>query len=246
MKKIFSVALILSLFGCAASPEYGENTASFPAPDGGEVVITMINHGSIALSYKGFEIQVDPVGSIYGTKIDYSAFPKADLILVTHAHPDHLDPALVAELSKDGTRVLCNGASAAKLPGAEVMANGDAASVGPVSVKAVPAYNVTEDHAKFHPKGEGNGYLLSVGGLEVYVAGDTEDIPELADLSDIDVAFLPANQPYTMTVEQCISAARTVSPKVLIPYHLGDTDVQAIKDGLSDSSIDVRLFDSLK
>ena len=229
-----------------APKEAVSDADTFPAPDGGEVVLTPINHGSLALSYKGFEIQVDPVGNFYGNPIDYSAFPKADLILVTHEHGDHLDPAIIAELSTEGTRVICNAASAGQLPAAEVMANGESKEINGISVKAVPAYNCTEGHTQFHPQGNGNGYLLSIGGLNIYIAGDTEDIPELAELKDIDVALLPANQPYTMTVEQCIKAAKTISPKVLIPYHLGETDVQAIKDGLEGTGIKVILHEKLR
>lgn len=219
---------------------------TFKAPEGGKVSIDMICHGSIALEYKGFEIQVDPVVKNAGQTIDYAAFPKADLVLVSHEHGDHLDPSAIQIVSKEGTHVVCNGASASKIPGAEVMANGDSKQFGDITVKAVPAYNNSEGHTRFHPQGNGNGYLLGMGGLNIYVAGDTEDIPELAELKDIDIAFLPANQPYTMTVEQCIKAAKTISPKVLIPYHLGNTDVQAIKDGLEGTGIDVRLYDTLK
>ena len=243
-----AISLILPIFmaiSCAGSGSNSE-TDSFPAPAGGKVILTPINHGSLALSYKGFEIQVDPVGNYNGKSIDYSAFPKADLILVTHEHGDHLDPAIIAELSKEGTQVICNASSADKLPASEVMANGDSKEIRGISIKAVPAYNYTEGHTKFHPKGNGNGYVLGIGGLDIYIAGDTEDIPELAELKDIDVALLPANQPYTMTVEQCINAAGTISPKVLIPYHLGETDMQAIKDGLEGTGIKVILHEKLR
>lgn len=225
------------------------NVESFDAPQGGQVQITMIHHGSIALSYNGYHIFVDPVANDHGTKIDYSNFPKADLILVTHEHGDHLDPACIATLSKsDGTTfVLCNAASKSKIKNAHIASNGDSITVnGAIPVKAVPAYNTTKGHTQFHPKGNGNGYCLTLGGLHIYIAGDTEDIPELKDLRDIDIAFLPANQPYTMTVNQCISAAKTIQPKVLIPYHLGNTNMEAIRQGLEDTSIKVHLHDSLR
>lgn len=247
MKRFLMIAILSSILGgCAfAQTNQNENSASFSAPEGGSVVISMISHGSVALSYKGFEIQVDPVGKMGGRQIDYSAFPKADLILVTHEHGDHLDPSLIADLSKESTKVISNGASAAKIPGAEVMVNGESRNIAGVAVKAVPAYNITDGHTNFHPKGNGNGYLLEIGGLRIYVAGDTEDIPELADLKDIDVAFLPVNQPYTMTVEQCLKAARVIMPGTLIPYHFGNTDVQAIKDGLDGTGIEVVLCPAL-
>lgn len=242
MKKlmiILSAGAILS--SCASAQQYSCPVESFKAPKGGQVQIAMVNHGSIALSYKGYEIQVDPVGDFY------AEFPKADLIVISHEHGDHLAPDVVKSLSKEGTRVICNASSASKLDDPEIMRNGDSAELAKnISVKAVPAYNITEGHTNFHPKGNGNGYLFSIGGLSIYVAGDTEEIPELSDLKDIDIAFLPANQPYTMTVEQCISAAKTIAPKVLVPYHLGNTDVQAIKAGLEGSGIDVKLYDTLK
>lgn len=236
---ILSAGAILS--ACASTPQYSCPVESFKAPKGGEVQIAMVNHGSIALSYKGYEIQVDPVGDFY------SEFPKADLIVISHEHGDHLSPDVIKLLSDEDTRVICNAASASKIDGAEIMANGDEAELPKgISVQAVPAYNITEGHTNFHPEGNGNGYLFNFGGLNVYVAGDTEEIPELSELKDIDIAFLPVNQPYTMTIEQCISAAKTIAPKVLVPYHLGNTDAQAIKAGLEGSGIEVKLYDTLK
>lgn len=240
MKKI-AILLAGAAVACA-SGEPLPNTEVFKAPDGGKVTITMISHGSIEISYKDCEIQVDPVGAA----IDYSAAPKADIILITHEHGDHLDPSAVIALLKEGTTVICNAASAEKLENPIIMANGDTKTIGGVEVTACPAYNISEGRTRFHPQGNGNAYLLSVGGLKIYVGGDTEDIPEFAQMKGVDVAFLPVNQPYTMTVEQCISAALAMQPKVLIPYHLGDTDMQAIKDGLEGSGIDVRLHETLR
>ena len=245
-KLIAFLAVAAAATGCknAAKPFPVEE---FEAPEGGKVEITMVNHGSLAISYKGFEIQVDPVSTLQGKKIDYSGFPKADLILVSHDHGDHLSADTVASLSKDGTIVLCNPASQDLLPSSQAINNGDTADFRKnISVKAVPAYNITEGHTQFHPKGKGNGYLLELGGLRIYIAGDTEDIPELSELKDIDIAFLPVNQPYTMTSEQCIRAAKTICPKVLIPYHLSDTDVAPILSGLFGSKIEIKLYDTLK
>ena len=103
----------------------------------------------------------------------------------------------------------------------------------------MPAYNTTPGREMFHPKGNGNGYVLTIDGLRIYVAGDTEDIPEMASLADVDVALLPVNQPYTMTPEQCIAATRVIRPKVLIPYHFGQTDLSGLPAALPE--IDVRL-----
>lgn len=247
MRKFMSIIAAAVCFSTIANAaEIPFPVQSFEAPDGGQVSISMINHGSIAISYKDVTIQIDPVGN-YGRKaIDYGCFPKADAILVSHEHGDHLDAACVKAISKENTKVICNAASASKLDGATVLANGGSINVNGVEIKAVPAYNYSEGHTQFHPKGNGNGYVLTVGGLVIYVAGDTEDIPELDALKGIDVAFLPVNQPYTMTVDQCIKATRTICPKVLVPYHLGNTDVKAISNGLAGSGTEVLLFDSLK
>ena len=208
----------------------------------------MIHHGSIALSYKGFNIQVDPVLKMGATEIDYTAFPKADCILVTHEHGDHYDPAAIDFLSKDATRVLLNPATQALLGRGEAVANGDTLRVGPVGLVVVPAYNVTEDHLQFHPKGRDNGYILDFDGLRIYVSGDTEDIEEMHGFGPIDVAFLSANQPYTMTTTQCVEAAMTLRPRTLVPYHLSDTDIQEIKNVLdtNDSGIEVLLYEELR
>ena len=122
-----------------------------------------------------------------------------------------------------------------------VMANGDKLSLEYLSVEAVPAYNTTEGHLQFHPKGRDNGYILTLDGLRIYIAGDTEDIPEMSAFKDIDIAFLPCNQPYTMTIEQLVRAAKTIKPKVLFPYHYGQTDVTTIPSQLASEGIDVRI-----
>ena len=122
-----------------------------------------------------------------------------------------------------------------------VMTNGQNFLLGDIKVEAVPAYNTTEGRQQYHPKGRDNGYILTLDGLRIYIAGDTEDIPEMADIKDIDIAFLPCNQPYTMTPEQLVRAAKTIKPKVLFPYHYGQTDVSSIPNMLKDEAIDVRI-----
>ena len=247
MTKLISILLAAAVAGCTAQ-QLPFPVESFETPTGDQLEITMIHHGSIALSYKDFNIQIDPVMQMGELQVDYSSFPKADLILVTHNHGDHLDPAAIEFLSKEGTRVLLNPASQEQLGKGEAVSNGDTLRVGPVGIIAVPAYNITEDHAQFHPQGRDNGYILDFDGFRVYVSGDTEDIDEMAGFGPLDVAFLSANQPYTMTTTQCVEAAMTLSPKVLIPYHLSNTDSQEIKDVLdtNDSGIQVLLFEELR
>ena len=209
----------------------------FCTPSGAPLEIWLIKHGSLAIAYKGLSIQVDPVAG-YGKPTDYAAdFPKAHYVLVTHEHGDHFDPEVLSFL---GGQVITNARCAQMLGRGSVLVNGEGMDICEgIHVDAVPAYNTTEGHLQFHPQGRDNGYILSVDGFRIYIAGDTEDIPEMAAIKDIDVAFLPCNQPYTMTVPQCIAAARMVKPKVLIPYHFGQTDISGIPAALPE--IDVRL-----
>lgn len=240
---------ILSLFGllaCGAQkPNANTDTGkyeieTFQTQSGTPVNITLIKHGTLAINYKDRWIHIDPVTE-HGKHTDYAAeFPKADVILVTHEHGDHLDADAIKALSKDGTILLLNAKSAQQIGRGESIANGETKALPQdIRLDAVPAYNTTPGREKFHPKGNGNGYVLTIENLRIYVAGDTEDVPEMADLKDIDVAFLPVNQPYTMTVEQCVKAAQVIKPKVLIPYHFSQTDLSGLPGQLP--GIDVRL-----
>jgi L-ascorbate metabolism protein UlaG (beta-lactamase superfamily) len=189
-----------------------------------------------------FVIHIDPVRS----SGSYTNLPKADLILVTHEHSDHLDADLIRDLRKDGTIMLCNAKSSAQIPWARVMKPGDSNLINGITVEAVYAYNIKNVRAPgqpFHPKGIGNGYVLTIGDKKFYIAGDTENIPEMKELKNIDVAFLPMNLPYTMTPEMVADAANSFKPKILYPYHFGDTDTSQIVKLLKDSGIEVRIRD---
>ena len=229
----------------AASATTGDaldfQTDTFKTKEGKAVTITAIKHASLRIQYDGLEIQVDPVAK-YAPETDYSKFPKADVILVTHEHFDHFDRDTIATLRKDGTEIVANPAVQKMLGLGMVLANGESRVLAKgIKLDAVPAYNTTPGHTQFHPKGRDNGYVLTIDGLRIYIAGDTEDIPEMAALKDIDVAFLPCNQPYTMTPEQVAKAARTIKPKVLFPYHYSQTPIQQVADLLAGSGIDVRI-----
>lgn len=214
------------------------DTDTFKTKSNKKVIITFIKHGSLMLTYNKQSIQIDPVSEY----ADYSAFPKADAILITHEHGDHLDQKAINVLTKKGTSIVINESAQKKLGKGTVLKNGDKINIlGHITVEAVPAYNTTPGRDMFHPRHRDNGYVLTIDGLRIYIAGDTEDIPEMKELKNIDVAFLPVNQPYTMTVLQAVHAAKIFMPKVLYPYHFGNTDVNKIKTELKGSSIDVRI-----
>lgn len=198
-------------------------------------------HASMRIEYDGREIEIDPVTKLGNKTIDYTAMPKADYIFVTHEHGDHFDKEALKQLTGDKTQLITNKRCAEMLGYGEIMVNGQSSTFNDITVEAVPAYNISEGRTQFHPKGRDNGYILTIDGLRIYIAGDTEDIPEMQDIKDIDIAFLPCNQPYTMTTEQLVKAAKTVKPKVLFPYHYGQTDVKGIPAQLKDYGIDVRI-----
>ena len=207
----------------------------------GNVEITFIGHGSLIFTFDGKVIHVDPFSRL----ADYASLPKADLILVTHGHGDHLDAQALAAVRTPKTVVAVSQACEGKVDGAVVMHNGEEKTLAGVVITAVPAYNLVHkrpDGNPFHPKGEGNGYVLAFGDTRIYVAGDTENVPEMEALRGIAVAFLPMNLPYTMTPEMVAEAARAFKPKILYPYHYGDTDPAKLVALLKDEKgIEVRV-----
>lgn len=194
--------------------------------------ITPIQHASLMLQAGGKTIYIDPAQG------NYDGLPSADLILITHAHGDHLQPAIAAKLRKPETVVIAPAEAAAKLPGAKIMANGETRQWEGWSIQAVPMYNLVRG---YHRKGQGNGYVLTWSGKRIYIAGDTENIPEMRALKNIDVAFIPMNLPYTMTPQEAAEAVRAFHPKVVYPYHSRGSDVQAFEKALAGSGVEVRL-----
>ncbi len=208
----------------------------------GDLTITCVGHGTLMFRIGGRVVHVDPVRR----EADYARMPDADAILVTHEHGDHLDPEAIGEIRKGDTRIVAPGCCAERLPaGSTLIGNGERAEVLGFTVDAVPAYNV--EHRRptgepFHPPGRGNGYVLTFGDTRVYVAGDTENTPEMKALEDIDVAFLPMNLPYTMTPAMVADAARAFRPRILYPYHYGETDPQELVRLLAEEEgIEVRV-----
>jgi len=208
----------------------------------GLVEISFIGHGTLMFRTGGFIIHIDPVAS----SGNYDNLPKADLILVTHDHGDHLDIKLIEKLKKDETIMFCNVSSAAKVPWASTMKAGDRKEVNKLVIEAVEAYNIVNVRAPgqpFHPKGVGIGFVITTGGKRFYVAGDTENTPEMKALRNINVAFLPMNLPYTMTPEMVADAARAFKPEILYPYHFGETNTSQLVNLLKGSGIEVRIRD---
>ena len=213
----------------------------FKTKSGKTVKFHALVHASIRIEYDGKEIEIDPVTKLGNRTINYAAMPKADYLFVTHEHGDHFDKAAINMLTGDKTRLVMNKRCAEMYGAGESMSNGEQIMLDDIQVEAVPAYNYSEGRTQFHPKGRDNGYILTIDGLRIYVAGDTEDIPEMATVKDIDIAFLPCNQPYTMTTDQLVKAAKMVNPKVLFPYHYGQTDVSKLPDQLKGDGIEVRI-----
>lgn len=225
-------------------------TDTIETADGAELKITFYAHASLGFEFGGKHIYIDPVAGF----ADYSNEPKADLILITHSHEDHLDPKTIAALSKPGTQVIGNRESVGMLGFGDAMVNGEGRIAPYLAIEAVPAYNTTLDRQGFHtPGGRDNGYVLTFGdqgegaaqGLRVYAAGDSEDTPEMLALRGIDVAFLHVNQPYTMTEEQAARAVKALKPKIFYPIHTGQTDqktdLDKLRKLLDGSGVDMRV-----
>jgi len=231
--------LILSAMTCPI------NSQNHPEVDrintsAGDVEIFFIGHGSLMFRTGEYVIHVDPVRS----SGSYDNLPKAALILVTHEHYDHLDTSLINILKKPSTLMFSNAATAIMVPWTKVMKPGDERIAGNIKVEAVYAYNIVNERSKgnpYHPRGVGNGYILTIGDKRFYIAGDTENTPEMKSLKEIVVAFLPMNLPYTMTPEMVADAAKAFKPGILYPYHFGDTDTQKLVDLLKGTDIEVRI-----
>jgi L-ascorbate metabolism protein UlaG (beta-lactamase superfamily) len=208
---------------------------------GGDLEITFIGHGTLMLTFGGKIIHVDPFSRL----ADYAKLPKADMIIMTHEHQDHLDPAALSSIRTKDTVVVLTEKSAEKVSGGIIMKNGDVQKQLGITVEAVPAYNLVhkrENGQPYHPKGQGNGYVLTFGDKRLYIAGDTENTPEMKALKNIDYAFLPMNLPYTMTPEMVADAVQAFKPKVLYPYHYGETGTARLVELLkNDRDIEVRI-----
>jgi len=244
--RFISVIMCLIFIGfgvvSAGSSLFEEDTLDTSS---GDLKITFVGHGSVMFTIQEKVIHIDPVSRV----ADYTELPQADLILITHHHGDHLDSNVLELLSKESTSLIWSGKCAENVEGHQgiIMKNGDKIVEKGFAIEAVPAYNIKHMRSSgvpYHPKGEGNGYVISFGDTRVYMAGDTENVPEMKNLNDIDIAFLPMNLPYTMSPEMTADAACSFMPKILYPYHYGQTDTSLLVELLKDTpEIEVRIRD---
>jgi L-ascorbate metabolism protein UlaG (beta-lactamase superfamily) len=240
MKKNYcTLALLLLCLQVSAQQTLEQDTINTSE---GDLVITFVGHGSLIFHFKNTYFHVDP----WSSAADYGKLPGADIILITHDHGDHLDTVAIKKIRHRQTRVFMAPSCAGKVEGAMIMANGLIKSVDGFKIDAVPAYNLVHKRKNgkpYHPKGLGNGYVLNFGDKRVYVAGDTENIPEMKKLKNIHIAFLPMNLPYTMTPRMVAKAAAMFKPEILYPYHYGDTDISRLvklMKGQKDTEVRIR------
>jgi L-ascorbate metabolism protein UlaG (beta-lactamase superfamily) len=241
MNILFLIPLIFNIHTLPGQNEFSNDVFQTSR---GDLSITFVGHGTLMLEFDGMVIHVDPVMS----EADYSTMPDADMVLVTHQHGDHLDLTALRHILKEDCPVILTRKCFEQLEdfkGAIIMENGDMQTLKGLPVTAVPAYNI--EHKRpggqaFHPKGEGNAYVITFGDVKVLIGGDTENVPEIKALKNIDIAFLPMNLPYTMTPEMVADAARAIQPGYLYPYHFGNTDPEELVKLLKDEDgIEVRI-----
>ena len=241
MSRLLLTLLVMGLGAVGFAASLGKFEEDTIPTSQGNLVLTFLGHGSLIMGFAGKVIHVDP----YSEVADYARLPKADLVLITHDHYDHLDPKALQAILKPGTAIVAATSCAGKVKDAVILANGKTTMALGLKIEAVPAYNIVNkrpDGAPFHPKGAGNGYIVAFGDKRVYIAGDTENTAEMKALKNIDIAFLPMNLPYTMTPEMVADAARTFKPRILYPYHYGETDTSILVKLLQgEKSIEVRI-----
>ncbi|MFC1692397.1 MBL fold metallo-hydrolase [Candidatus Latescibacterota bacterium] len=206
----------------------------------GDLKITFIGHSTLMFTFVDMVIHIDP----WSRLADYTKLPKADLVIITHDHPDHLDLNALEIICTKQTELVYTETCAVKYEGGTVMKNGDTVTFRGLNIEAVPAYNFKRENRRtVHPKGEGNGYIITFGDKRVYVASETENIPELKLIKGIDVAFLAMDSRFNMTPENAVEAAKVFMPKILYPYHFGKSDMSVIESLLKDTGIEVRIRD---
>lgn len=243
LMSVILFSMVLALMEPAQGKEEEKNVfeEDIIKTSAGDLKITFIGHGTLMFTFGDKIIHVDPVSR----EADYSKLPKADLVIITHEHGDHLDPKAIKAIRTEKTKFVLTETCNREVKIGVVMENGDVKTVDGLKIEAAPAYNMERpDGRTFHPRGIGNGYVITFGDKRVYVAGDTENTPEMKKLKDIDIAFLPMNLPYTMAPAMVADAAKAFKPKILYPYHFGDTDTAELVELLkAEEDIEVRIRD---
>lgn len=224
-----------AMTGTVRAASHGGTSYTF---GGNDIVVFPVNHASLALQLPGMMVYVDPAGEVAA----YADLPAPAYILITHEHGDHYNAETLAGLVAEDTRLVVNPSVHELLPEAlkaraTAIGNGESTDLGPYTVDAIPAYNTTPERQQYHPEGRDNGYVIVLDGARVYIAGDTEDTPEMRALTGIDLAFLPMNLPYTMTVEQAASAVGAFQPGVVYPYHSRGSDTSAFAELVKASGV---------
>lgn len=241
MKRVILTAFLFVFFSITLAAAQEQFEKDIISTSKGNLEITFIGHGTLMLAYDGQIIYIDP----YSKVADFAKLPMADIILLTHHHRDHLDPAALELVRNDKTTMVLTEICARAFDSGIIMKNGDVQTLQSIKIEAVPAYNLVHKRDTgqvYHPRGEGNGYIITFGDTRLYIAGDTENTPEMKGLKNIDYAFLPMNLPYTMTPEMVADAARTFKPGVLYPYHYGKTDTASVISLLKDNpEVEVRI-----
>src|ERR1700688_4970108 len=242
MKSILNIIVcgVLALFAISAQAQMGKAAQTFKS-SAGPIKITPVYHAALMIEAGGKVIVVDPAKPAV-----FTGLPQADLILITDIHGDHMDADLIKNVSKAGTEIIAPPAVVKTITTASPLSNGEKKTWGSWTIEAIPMYNLTrgpEAGKLYHDKGRGNGYILTYGGTRIYISGDTEGIPEMRALKNIDVAFVCMNLPYTMTPEEAADAVRAFHPKVVIPYHYSGSDPAVFQKALEGTGIEVRVLD---
>ncbi len=244
MNKSILTVIIIAIFTAvsARAATVEDRMSDTMETKNGPIQIELLGHASLRFQMGGKLIYVDPVMDFYRRE----DFGKADLVLVTHSHQDHLQPDLINKLKRGEAEVYLSSDCFREYEGGKVLHNGKKTFLADIVIQAVPAYNILhkrENGEPFHPKGAGNGYVITFGEKRLYVAGDTEFIPEMSDLAGVDAVFLPANLPYTMTSKMFIQAVGVLKPQRVYPYHyrFGTSIVHEIIPILRERKIDVRI-----
>jgi L-ascorbate metabolism protein UlaG (beta-lactamase superfamily) len=232
---------LFPLFLASAIPLMAALTSDTVSTSQGPLKITPIKHASVMLEFGGKVIHVDP-----WSQGDYTGLPKADVIFITDIHGDHMDPTKIAEIKKEGTVIVAPATVAKTVTEATVINNGESKTIAGIQVEAIPMYNLVRGPSAgklFHDKGRGNGYVLTLGGKRIYFSGDTESVPEMKALKNIDIAFVTMNLPYTMPPEEAAEGVKAFKPKIVYPYHYRNSDLNVFTNALKgEKGIEVRLL----